>query len=175
MSDTITGSDGIERTIEQWQQFIFERAAFADGDEDNDVLLHAMQGSVQGALDDIDPDTYGDQIELFGTCAGQWMELTLRQAIEGGGTRNKKLTQLADSIEKLSRAVGKFGYKKAQRAKLGWELFDYVKQHSDLPRDRKDLYRFIKENGKCSIPNRTVDEYLSWYAIEDICRGNQRG
>ena len=166
MSDTITGSDRVGRTLDQWKNHIFERLVFCDGDDPASVSLLKMRSAVQGAAHN--PEAGEDMSERFGKAAGEWMKFALRDALDEGNTPGQTISALADSIEKLSRQIVKAEYKQQRKANVGYALLHYIEKHNDLPRERKALYDFIKGEGQ-SIPNRTVDEYLSWYALEKVC------
>lgn len=166
MSDKIKGSDGIERTIDEWHQFFFERMMLADGDDPLAVKL----GHTQAALLREIIDEEEDHTAEFGRVAGEYMALALRDSINRGHTKDGTIEHLRTHIEKLGRAISNFGWKKGQSFTLGSMLMQYVQDKQALPTVRKELYQFIKDNDIDDLPNRTVDEYLSWYAIEDICR-----
>lgn len=171
MNDKIKGSDGVYRTTEEWHQFFFERMILADGDDPMSIKLGHLQAMLLNTLLD-DED---DHTEAFGKVAGEYMKLALQDAQARSMSDNGTIEHLKTHIEKLSRSVANFGWKKGQSFTLGSMLIKYVQEKEALPTSRKELYQFIKDAGIDSLPNRTVDEYLSWYAIEDICRDNQKG
>jgi hypothetical protein len=165
MSDTIKGSDGIERTIDEWHQFFFERMTLADGDDPMAIRLGHTQATLLMELLDDDKD----HTEEFGRVAGEYMALALQDAVENSSSESGKIERLRTHIEKLGRAISNFGWKKGQSFTLGSMLIKYVQEKQSLPTSRKELYQFIKDNGVDDLPNRTVDEYLSWYKVEKIC------
>ena len=170
MSDKIKGSDGIERTLDEWREYIFGKTVLVDGDD----LIATKLGHLQSMLlmELLDDE---DHTEEFGRVAGEYMTLILRDSIANARTDSGKIENLKTHLEKLSRSVANFGWKKSQGLLVGTEIVAYIDQHESLPDSRKAFYQFIKDRGENKIPNRTVDEYLAWYAIEDICRDNQKG
>ena len=166
MSERIKGSDGIERTIDEWHQFFFERMLLADGDDPLAVKLGHTQKSLLSNLLDQSETPAAE----FGRVAGEYMTLALRDSRNRAHSDDGIVENLRTHIEKLARSISNFGWKKGQSFTLGSMLIQYVQDKQALPTSRKELYQFIKDNGIDDLPNRTVDEYLSWYKVEDICR-----
>jgi len=163
MSEKIKGSDGIERTLSEWEDFIACKMVDADGDTDRDLALGDLQQEARHTLEN------GEESEYLDAVAGEWFRQAFRDAIGKGQSYEGRMEHLKTNIEKLSRSIGRKVKKKAQTSALGLEIIYYLLEHGDLPRDRGTLMASIDARGEHKIPLTSLKDNLPWYHLEKVC------
>ena len=168
MSDGMTGSDNIERTLDEWFEFILDMTGQSDEGKPEDALVEKMQAEAGIVFNDLPVDLVGDMVAEFGKNAGEWFKIALREAHDKGHTYNGKMNHLKASIEKLPRLMSKRGFKKKQRVILGMRITDYIIEHGDLPRNRNVLLEFIEARGE-KMSLTSLKDNLPWYKLDKVC------
>jgi hypothetical protein len=159
MNDNMTGSDGIERTLNEWSDHILRKTAYGDGDDPLTKEMEHLQSDLKRIL------SGEDHMEAFGIAAGEYFKAALLDSIEKGNNKDGIVSRLQTKARSLADSLDKSKWTTHGRVRLGRCLAFYMEEHDDLPRNRKELHQF--SNGKVSM--RTMSEHLAWFGLDKIC------
>ena len=187
------GSDGVDRTLIEWYDFISERSVLSDGVEPMEVAMNSLRATISSASfahflekpDELNEgmDSYEDALKGMAESAGRYFTLALDDAIKSQTTLDRTLEKMKSHLDKMARYVTKFGISNKPKCfDIGMCVLAYIYDRESIPNSPQELERFIGE--RCIQPDfpvnepmsrRTIAEYLPWFKLEDICRGNGKG
>ena len=195
--ETIMGSDGVSRTLDGWYWDILEKISLSNGESSVDIAGAKLNHHVKdawmckvkgltplmrvGCPDAESPEYhYLDIKNQIGELAREHFISILEDSISESLSASKPsnlgdvLESLSDKIKLLSRrCMWDEGKKRPKLAMLGWCILAYIDQNESLPSSRQELEEFSKKISK-HVPIRTIAEYLPWFHLEDVCRGNEK-
>ncbi len=180
MSDKIKGSDGIERTIDDWNNYILTKSALCDGDDAIKFLLTALQSNLvdlslrldgkQGLSDTSAEETIADCESI----AGDFFKRALLDSLTNAHTHEGRMSRLKGHVHELGKTVTNAGSRKGlvqkKRYQLGLELRTYIEQHKKLPATVMDLECFIEDRGVHQISKTKIYDELAWYALDGVVK-----
>jgi hypothetical protein len=187
MSEAKTkGSDGIERTIDEWREFVHERRRMDYGEQGLDLLLQELHTRTQDSfmitelLETSEDFDVSSEVRLkeLAQAAGEYYAKAFIDAVNTKKTMQGRYAALKAHLEKIPVFSRGFKAKYGKRLFLGLAITDYMHEFDDIPRSRKVLKKYIEEREYLlgpAIPQRTIAEYLRWYKLEDLCRDNTSG
>jgi hypothetical protein len=180
MSDAIKGSDGIERTIDEWSNYILTKSALCDGDDAIKFVLTALQSNLvdlglrldgkQGLSDTSAEETIADCESL----AGDFFKRALLDSLTNAHTHEDRMKKLKAHVHELSKTVTNAGSRKGtvqkKRYQLGLELRVYIEQYKSLPATVLDLECFIEDRGVHQISKTKIYDELVWYSLNGVIK-----
>ena len=195
-NEAVTGSDGVARTLNEWNVFICDRMIECDGEDpvslwkqvvkENTITAFAsyreglknpkhasdMKSSGRGGVDVC--------IKAAAQSVSEFYKIILHQAIINNETMDEYLLEVSTQIEMLSRMCASKYYKRAKANELGVCILEYMVHHESMPFSRKKLKTFIDDGlspalQPSSFSIRSIAEHLPWYKLELVCRDNDKG
>lgn len=160
MSNKIKGSDGVDRSINQWSDHIMRKTAYADGDDPLSKEIQHIWGDLRNAISE-----GGDHIETFRQSTGDYFVKALMDCMESGKSVDGTISMMQTMARRMADSLDKAKWTNHGRVRLGRCLIFYMDKYDDIPRNRKELHQF--SNGEISM--RTISEHLSWFGLEKIC------
>ena len=180
MSEKIKGSDGINRTLGEWCEYIEQRAALCHGEGKLEAKSQSVKDSFFAICRRYDGHTLTDMPEdeetnQAGLNAARFFISAMRDAIARHDSYEDRTKAMASHLKALSNTIAKEGYKFDKVATLGSELSLYIKTHDAMPPDINTLLDFINQRGINKIGKSTAYDALEWYELQDVIRSYGRG
>ena len=183
MSDKIKGSDGIERTIEEWRDFISQRAtAHSAKNKDRSwsisrqfaLFYTDLAFNEKHAGREADKDS-----QYYINTAANHMSRFYREAAQEAG---KKITTegrwdiLESTMKSFSKQCKPDQIKFDVTTIVGVILNDILEEQGSFLESRKKLRLLISlMPGMADVSERDISRSLEWYQLEGICRDNTKG
>ncbi|MGB2402013.1 MAG: hypothetical protein ACPIA7_01240 [Akkermansiaceae bacterium] len=177
MSDTIKGSDGIERTLDEWRLFIEQTVMHVNDDGELDKELTKAKWDVryyfQCQEDGISADT--DLPELTNYIGESAMDF-FREALMDASLQKSEARKMDRLSSHMRSFADRLTSKMDQRVhEVGYALLQFIDKHNRLPDQPKDLEVFTEESPTMQrIPRKTISEWLPEYRLGEVVRGNKR-
>jgi len=190
MSDKIKGSDGIERTIEEWQEFILERFALhSSKNRDEAWSISRMQSLIliEYAFNETNPLRDGagrgrkqamESIDMAMERMDIFFRKALTDALDTKNTVESRWNVLQATMEKFSRQCRpqKDSSTEDKIGQICLLIYEILREDGYLIDSReKLLHRAV--NGGCwakGIELRDVARAVEWCKLDKFCRDNNK-
>lgn len=176
--DRIRGSDGISRSIDEWEDFIWnDRTNLAPNDSDLSQALDKVCGKLDLCVldaDELSKDTpllnHDHVIQQLASAISEYAIHAIEDSLSKKPRAVSRRTLFVNHLEKLATACESKRKRNSQRFLLGLELWAYIRRYGTLPLSVKELSSAIEKRGKFTIPERTIRLHLKHYKLENIVR-----
>ncbi|MGB2011477.1 MAG: hypothetical protein ACPIG6_09875 [Akkermansiaceae bacterium] len=168
-TDKIKGSDGVERTLAEWWDYILERTVFADA---SNPVTEALINLRQELVDAV--HLRGDHFGNFKKAAGKYMQAALLECIEKGKTEKRVIDLFMSKVESLGRSLDNTKFDTPGRANLGKCILHYIEEHHELPTSVKAILECGKKND-IKISQSTAYDSLEWFKLKGVIKTNNKG
>lgn len=186
MSEKIKGSDGIERTIEEWTDFVLERFQLHSSPKKESVPRMQTLIAIQHAFNETHPlkegkgpDLTSMSINLAVERMSSFFRATLVEALQTKGSPSTRWQMLETTMESFARQCRRQSdnTEDDRVGQICLLIYEQLRTNKEMITSRKELLELAR-GGKCwaeSINPRDISRALEWCKLEDICRDNSKG
>jgi hypothetical protein len=179
------GSDGINRNLAEWYEFILGLI-----DKEYDPDDGSLEGQIKKAKSEVGwffqnegsfeaADTNWPNLKSFiGDAVQEYFRLAIKNAYETGHNDAIRLKRLVHHMRSFTNRLSSLN-RRDQTIAVGQALICYIEAYERMPSQPSELEKFTNNHEKWKewdkIPRRTIADALYHYKLENVVRGNRQG